>query len=102
EIHVGVGQINRQQRVVVAQVGSEQQRLHAVEQQFEMRQETGVAVEQSVGAAGRRADIAVAVEYGEGIVVFERAARPRSRAGRWNVERRFRNGIERQFRERAA
>ena len=102
EIHVGIGEVDRQQRVVVAQVGPEQQRLHAVEQQLEMREETGVAVEQPVGAAGRRADIAVAVEHGEGVVVLERAARPRGRARCWNIERRFRNGIERQFRERAA
>jgi len=40
EIHVGIGEVDRQQRVVVAQVGPEQQRLHAVEQQLEMREET--------------------------------------------------------------
>ena len=102
EIHVGIGQIDRQQRVVVAQVGAEQQRLHPVEQQFEMREKTRVAVEQAVGAAGRRADIAVAVEHDERVVVLERAARPRDRTRRWNIERRLRKCVERQFRERDA
>ena len=102
EIHVGIGQIDRQQRVVVAQVGAEQQRLHPVEQQLEMREKTRVAVEQAVGAAGRRADVAVAVEHDEGVVVLERTARPRGRTRRWNIERRLRNCVERQFRERDA
>ena len=102
EIHVGIGQIDRQQGVVVAHVGAEQQRLHAVEQKLEMREETRVAMKQPVGAAGRGADIAVAVEHEEGIVVLERTARPRRRARRRNVERSLGNRVERQFRERGA
>jgi len=46
--------------------------LHPVEQEFEVREKTGVAVEQAVGAAGRSAYVAVAVEDDEGIVVLER------------------------------
>ena len=102
EIHVRIGQIHRQQSVVIAQVGPEQQRLHPVEQELEMREKTGVAVEQAVGAAGRSAYVAVAVEDDEGIVVLERTARPRGRTRRWNIERRLRNSVERQFRERDA
>ena len=102
EIHVGIGQIDGQLRIVVAHVGAEQQRLRAVEQKLEMREKTRVAMKQPVDAAGRCAHITVAVENEEGIVVLEGAARARRRARRRNIERRLGNNFERQFRERGA
>ena len=54
-----------------------------------MGQETRVAVEETVRSAGRRTDVAVAVEDGEGIVVLERQSRPRRGSGRRDVERRL-------------
>src|SRR5262249_36769497 len=66
------------------------------------REKTRVAMKEPVGAAGRRAHIAVAVENEEGIVVLEGAAGTRRRARRRNVERRLGNNFERQFRERGA
>src|SRR5215475_6900045 len=61
-----------------------------------------VAMKKPVRAAGRGTHIAVAVHDDERIAVLKGAARPRGRAGRWNVEPCFGNGIRRQFRERDA
>ena len=88
-IDVGIGEVDRQRRIVVAQIGAEQQRLHLVQHQFEPGEIAGVGIEQAVGPAGGRADIAVAVEHDEGIVVLERTPRPRRRPGHRDVERRF-------------
>src|SRR5262249_45801095 len=66
------------------------------------REKPRIAMKEPVGAAGRRADITVAVENEEGIVVLEGAARARRRARRRNVERRLGNNFERQFREGGA
>ena len=80
--------------IVVAQVRTEQQRLHIVQHQFEPGEITGVGIEQAVRAAGGRADVAVAVEHDESIVMLERAPRPRRGPGHRNVERRFRNRFD--------
>src|SRR5262249_54439377 len=61
--------------------------------------ETGIGVEQAVGAAGRGADVAVAVDHDEGVAALERAPRPRRRSRRRNVERRFRDRLVQQLRE---
>ena len=50
------------------------------EHQLQPRQIARVGIEQPVGSAGGSADIAVAVEHDERIVVLQRAARPRGRA----------------------
>ena len=88
-VDVRIGEIDGEDRVVVAQVGAEQQGLHVVQQKFEPRQIASVGVEQSVGTSRGRADIAVLVENDEGIVVLQRAPRPRRRAGDRNVEGHF-------------
>src|SRR5262249_20742138 len=67
-----------------------------------MGQKAGVAMKESIGAAGRRADIAMAIDDDERIAVLERAPRPRGRAGRRNVEPCLGNKILRLFRERDA
>ena len=89
DVDVWVGQVDVVVEVVVLDRGAQQQRLGAVDHQLEVREIARVAVEQAVGSAARGADVAVAVEHGEGVVVLERAPRPRGRAGRRDVERRF-------------
>ena len=101
-IRIGIGEINAQQRVVVADVRAKRQGLRAVEQEFEMREKARVAVEQAVGAAGGSTDIAVAVEHDKGIIVLEHIARPGRRSRCGNIERRLGNIIVQQFRERGA
>ena len=90
-IDVGIGEVDGQRRIVVAQIGAEQQRLHLVEHHFEPGEIARIGIEQAVGPAGGGADIAVAVEHDEGVVVLERAPRPRRRARHRDVERRFRD-----------
>ena len=90
-VDVGIGEVDRQRGIVVAQVGAEQQRLGLVQHQFEPRQIARIGIEQSVGATGRSADVAMAVEHDESIVMLEGAARPCGLAGHRNVERRFRD-----------
>ena len=53
-VDVGIGEIDGQRRIVVAQIGAEQQRLHVVQHQFEPREIAGVGVEQAVRARRRR------------------------------------------------
>ena len=94
EIDVGIGQIDGQQCIVVAHIGAQQQKLSAVELQFEQPEETRVAAIQPVRAAGRGADVAMAVENREAVVVFEIPAWTRRGAGRRNIERHLRNLLD--------
>ena len=94
-VHIGVGEIDGQRRIVVAQIGAEQQRLHVVQHQFEPGEIAGVGVEQPIGPAGGCADIAMAVEHDERVVMLERTARPRGRPRHRNIERRFRDRLDR-------
>ena len=88
-IDVGIGEIDRERGIVVAQIRTEQQRLHLVQHQFEPGEIAGVGVEQSVRPAGGSADVAMAVEHDEGVVMLERAPRPGRGPGHRDVERRF-------------
>jgi hypothetical protein len=102
-VDVRIGQVDGENGVVVAEIGAEQQRLHAVDQHLEMRQIAGVEIEEAVRSAMRGADIAVAVEHDEAVAMLHGSPRPRRRFGRRNVERlrlcrtRFRNGQNRLF-----
>ena len=89
ENDVGVGQINGEDRIVIADVGAEQQRLLAVEQNLQLRQVTRVVKKQAVGAARRRADIGIAVDDRKTVAVFQRAAGPRRCSGPRYIERGF-------------
>ncbi len=80
-VDVGVGEVDLQVEVVVPDGGAEQQRLGAVDQELEVGEVARVAVEQPVRPAGGGADVAVAVEHREGIVVLQRAPRARRRSG---------------------
>src|SRR5262249_33951024 len=68
-------------------VGTEQQRMLVVEEEFEPRQEAGIGMKQTVRVATRRADVAVVVGDDEGVAVFQGTARPRRRPGRRNIKR---------------
>ena len=76
-IDVGIGEIDGQGRIVVAQIGAEQQRLEIVEHELEPRKIARVGIKQAVRPAGGGADVAMAVEHDKGVVVLERATRPR-------------------------
>jgi len=84
---VGVGEIDAEDGVVVAQVAAEQQRLHVVDEHFEARQEPRVAMVEPVAGPGRCADVAVRVDDEEAVAMLESAARPRDRDGRRDVGR---------------
>ena len=88
-VDVGIGEIDGQRRIVVAQVGAEQQGLNFVQHHLEPGEIAGIGIEQSVGTADRSADVAMAVEDDEGVVVLQRAPRARRRPRHRNVERRF-------------
>ena len=75
--------------VVVPDRRAQQKGLLTIDRELEVRQETRVAVEETVRSAGRRTDVAVAVEDGKGIVVLERQSRPGRGSGRRDVERRL-------------
>ena len=64
----------------------QQQRPRTFEQQLKVRKVTCIAIEQTILAARASADIAVAVEHGEGVVVLQIAPRPCRRIDRRNVE----------------
>ncbi len=85
-VDVRVGEIDRQGRIVVAQIGAEQQRLKVVEHELQPREVAGVVMEQAVRSAGRRADVTMTVEHDEGVVVLERATRSRRRARHRDIE----------------
>ena len=70
-VHVGIGEIDGQRRIIVAQIGAEQQRLDFVEHHLQPGEITRIGVEQTVGPAGGGADIAMAVQHDEGIVVLQ-------------------------------
>ena len=60
--------------------------LDLVERQFQPREIARIGIEQAVRPAGRRADVAMAVEHDEGVVVLERAPWPRRRSRHRKVE----------------
>ncbi len=93
-IDIGIGEIDRQCRIIIAQVGAEQQRLDVIQYKFQSGEIAGVGVEQAVRSAGRRADVAMAVQHDEGIVMLERAPWPRRRPGHRDVERLLRNQLD--------
>jgi hypothetical protein len=86
-IHIGLGEIDGQRGIVIAQARAGQQRLHFVQRQFEPGEIAGVGVEKTIGSAGGRTDVAMAVEHHERVVMFERTARasggPGHRCGEW-------------------
>ena len=70
EKDVGIGQIDDEDGVVIADVRAKQQRLQAVEQYFEVREIAGVAKKDPVRSTRRRADVGVTVEHGEAVALL--------------------------------
>lgn len=91
EIDVGIGQIDRKQRVVVTQIGAEQQELVAIEQQLELPKKSRIATINSIGTAWAGSNIAVAVENREAIVMLQIASRAGRGPGRGDVKRNLRD-----------
>jgi hypothetical protein len=56
-IDVRIGEINTEDAVVVGEVRPQEERLEAVDQQLEMREIAGVAIEQAVRPARRSANV---------------------------------------------
>ena len=90
-IDVGIAEVDSQGRVVVAQIGAEQQRLHVIQHQLQPGEIARIGIEQAVRPAGGSADVAVTVKHDEGVIVLERTPRPRRGARHRNIERLFRN-----------
>ncbi len=82
-------------RIVVANVGAQQQRLLPIDGQFETRQIPCVVIEDTVGFTQRCTDIAMVIDHRKRIVVLKRAMRARRLRRRRNIERRFVGGIMR-------
>src|SRR2546423_909789 len=91
-LSVCIGEIDVEVEIVVPDRRAQQEGLRAVYQQLEVRKIARVAVEHAIGAAGGRADIAMAVEHGKGVVVLERSPRPGRGTGHGDVKGRFARG----------
>ena len=90
---VGIGEIDGEQRVVVARVRAEQQRLRPIQAQFEMGEKARIGVIEPIRSTRGRADIAEIVGDDECITVLERAARTRSRRGSENGKFQFHRSV---------
>src|SRR5256885_7391522 len=102
--HVGIGEIDGQQRVVLARIGAEQQRPVVIEIKLQLRQVARVAVVEPVRAAAVSCDIAKMVEDGEGVTVLQDpGARLAKGAGRFDAELGFAfAGLDRRYGHDAA
>jgi hypothetical protein len=87
EQEIRITEIGGEHGVVVLRHRAQQQGPRVFEQQFEMRQDTCVAVIQPFGTAGVRAHVAAMIEYGEGVAVLQGQSSPllQRRAG-GNIE----------------
>ena len=75
EIHVRICQIDCKYRIVIAQVGPEQQGLHAIQKKLQAGEVTGILVENSICPASGYSDVAIRIEHSEGVAVLQRAPR---------------------------
>src|SRR5207248_7791864 len=98
------GEIDGQQRVVLARIGAEQQRPVVIEIKLQLRQVARVAVVEPVRAAAVSCDIAKMVEDGEGVTVLQDpGARLAKGAGRFDAELGFAfAGLDRRYGHDAA
>src|SRR4029078_721378 len=81
-------------RVVVADIGAEQQRLLAVEQHLQVREMAGIREENAVRPAGRCPDVGMAVEHDKAVAMLEGTARPCGGSRPRNVEGDLRNLVD--------
>ena len=87
------GEVDGKDGIVVAYIGPEQQRMHAVDQEFQPREVTRVGMKYAVRSIGGRADAAMTIKHGEGVTVLEGNAWPARRARCRDVERGFGYGL---------
>ena len=76
QLDVGVGEIDGESRLVLVDDRAQEERPLAVQPELQMRQVAGVAIEKPFRGVLDRADVAIAVEHGEGIAVLQVAERP--------------------------
>src|SRR5262249_39230306 len=81
-VDIRIGQIDAEDGIVVADTRAQQQGCRSLHAQLEIREKSGIAMEQPVRAPSTGANVAVAVEHDEGVAVLENPARPRSQCGR--------------------
>ena len=87
---IGIGEVDRQQRVVLGLAGAQQQRAIAVEPQLELRQEARVLVIEAVGAARIADHVAKLAQHGKGVAMLQDAgSRLVKRAGRLDAKLRI-------------
>lgn len=70
---IGIGEIDRQQRVVLGLGGAQQQWTIAIEPQLELRQEARVLVIQPVGTARVADHVAKPAQHGKGVAMLQDA-----------------------------
>src|SRR6202030_2265746 len=73
EAGIYVGEIDGQESVVIADGGTQKERLFLIEAQGEARQVAGFRVEEAEARSPDRFDVSVTIEYGEGVAVLEHA-----------------------------
>ena len=90
---VGIGQIGRQHAIVVRQVGAKEQRLKAVDPDFEVRQIARVAKKQTVRFSEFSPDVTVRIHDQKGITMLHDVPRPRRRDRHRDLEGRLDRGF---------
>ena len=70
-VNVGIGEIDRERRIVVLNVRAQEERPHPLEPEFVPGEETGVVEIDSFGARSADANVAVIVENRESVLVFQ-------------------------------
>src|SRR5688572_21487931 len=76
QFDVGIGEVDGESRLVLVDYRAQEERPLAVQPELQMRQVAGVAIEKPLRGVLDRADVAVAVENGEGIAMLQIAERP--------------------------
>jgi hypothetical protein len=85
-VAVNIGQVHRQERVVFADVGAQQQRLVLVDVHGELRQMPALGMKKTELGRSDEFDVTEAVEHGKRVAVLQNArAVVRQRGGRSNV-----------------
>ena len=79
--YVRIGQVGGQNRIVIGDIGAQEQGRHAIEAELEAGEEAGIAMKETVRAIGGGPDISMAIEHGKAIAVLERSLRPGRRRG---------------------
>ena len=85
-IDVRICEVHTEDAVVVGEVRPQEEGLKSIDEQLEMREVAGVAIEQAVRPARRSANVAVAIENQKTVAMLHRAPQPRLGLGRRDIK----------------